>query len=78
MSRRELAFAPDLLQMLAAARDAGREVMLVERPMPEAVTEHPGDHVAGTAGRVAVTALTLARDGAGDARAVRAGRLVRA
>ena len=35
---RELAGSPDLIELVAAARDAGHEVMLVERPMPDAVS----------------------------------------
>jgi len=35
---RELAGSPDLVGLVAAARDAGHEVMLVERPMPDAVS----------------------------------------
>jgi isochorismate synthase len=35
---RELDRTPDLVEVVSAARDAGHEVMLVERPMPEAVS----------------------------------------
>ena len=35
---RELDRNPDLVDLLSAARDAGHEVMLVERPMPDAVS----------------------------------------
>lgn len=35
---RELDRNPDLVDLVSAARDAGREVMLVERPMPDAVS----------------------------------------
>ena len=35
---RELERTPDLVDLVAAARDAGHEVMLVERPMPDAVS----------------------------------------
>jgi len=35
---RELRRTPDLVDLLGAARDAGLEVMLVERPMPDAVS----------------------------------------
>ncbi len=34
----ELERTPDLVDLVAAARDAGHEVMLIERPMPDAVT----------------------------------------
>ena len=34
----ELDRTPDLVDLVSAARDAGHEVMLVERPMPEAVS----------------------------------------
>ena len=34
----ELERTPDLVELVSAARDAGHEVMLVERPMPEAVS----------------------------------------
>jgi isochorismate synthase len=34
----ELDRTPDLVDLVSAARDAGREVMLVERPMPDAVS----------------------------------------
>lgn len=34
----ELERAPDLVDLVSAARDAGREVMLFERPMPDAVS----------------------------------------
>ena len=34
----ELDRTPDLVDLVAAARDAGHEVMLVERPMPDAVS----------------------------------------
>ena len=34
----ELDRTPDLVELVAAARDAGHEVMLVERPMPDAVS----------------------------------------
>src|SRR5207302_9450025 len=30
--------APDLVDLVSAARDAGHEVMLIERPMPDAVS----------------------------------------
>ena len=35
---RELGRNPDLVELVAAARDAGHEVMLIERPMPDAVS----------------------------------------
>ena len=35
---RELDRTPDLVDLVSAARDAGHEVMLVERPMPDAVS----------------------------------------
>src|SRR5262249_51670427 len=35
---RELDRTPDLVDLLSGARDAGHEVMLIERPMPEAVS----------------------------------------
>ena len=35
---RELSSTPDLVQLVSAARDAGHEVMLFERPMPDAVS----------------------------------------
>src|SRR5437868_8375154 len=35
---RELDRTPDLVELVSAARDGGHEVMLIERPMPEAVT----------------------------------------
>ena len=35
---RELDRNPDLVELVAAARDAGHEVMLIERPMPDAVS----------------------------------------
>ena len=35
---RELDRNPDLVELVGAARDAGHEVMLVERPMPDAVS----------------------------------------
>ena len=35
---RELDRNPDLVELVVAARDAGHEVMLVERPMPDAVS----------------------------------------
>ena len=35
---RELERTPDLVDLVTAARDAGHEVMLVERPMPDAVS----------------------------------------
>src|SRR5437870_13353166 len=34
----ELDRTPDLVDLVSAARDAGHEVMLVERPMPDAVS----------------------------------------
>src|SRR2546430_2126040 len=34
----ELDRNPDLVDLVSAARDAGHEVMLVERPMPDAVS----------------------------------------
>ena len=34
----ELERTPDLVELVATARDAGHEVMLIERPMPEAVS----------------------------------------
>ena len=34
----ELERTPDLVDLVAAARDAGHEVMLIERPMPDAVS----------------------------------------
>ena len=36
--RRELERNPDLVELVSAARDAGHEVMLLERPMPDAVS----------------------------------------
>jgi isochorismate synthase len=38
MKARELDRTPDLAELVAAARAAGHEVMLVERPMPDAVS----------------------------------------
>ncbi len=38
ISGRELDRNPDLVELVAAARDAGHEVMLIERPMPDAVS----------------------------------------
>ena len=35
---RELDRTPDLVELVSAARDGGHEVMLIERPMPEAVS----------------------------------------
>ena len=35
---RELDRNPDLVDVVSAARDAGLEVMLIERPMPDAVS----------------------------------------
>lgn len=35
---RELEGTPDLADLVTSARDAGREVMLIERPMPDAVS----------------------------------------
>jgi isochorismate synthase len=35
---RELDHTPDLTELIAAARSAGHEVMLVERPMPDAIS----------------------------------------
>jgi isochorismate synthase len=35
---RELDRNPDLVDLVSAARDAGHEVMLIERPMPEAIS----------------------------------------
>src|SRR2546429_782831 len=35
---RELDRTPDLVDLVTAARDAGHEVMLIERPMPDAVS----------------------------------------
>lgn len=35
---RELERTPDLVDLVSAARDAGHEVMLIERPMPDAVS----------------------------------------
>ena len=35
---RELDRTPDLADVVGAARDAGHEVMLIERPMPDAVS----------------------------------------
>src|SRR3989441_9637936 len=35
---RELDRTPDLVDLVSAARDAGHEVMLIERPMPDAVS----------------------------------------
>jgi len=35
---RELESTPDLVELVSEARDAGHEVMLVERPMPDAVS----------------------------------------
>src|SRR2546427_6740629 len=34
----ELERTPDLIDLVSAARDAGHEVLLIERPMPEAVS----------------------------------------
>src|SRR5438270_491961 len=34
----ELERTPDLIDVVSAARDAGQEVLLIERPMPEAVS----------------------------------------
>src|SRR5216110_4069669 len=34
----ELDRNPDLIDLVSAARDAGHEVMLIERPMPDAVS----------------------------------------
>src|SRR5207245_9449606 len=34
----ELDRTPDLVDLVSAARDAGHEVMLIERPMPDAVS----------------------------------------
>jgi isochorismate synthase len=38
VTTRELDRTPDLVEVVAAARDAGHEVMLIERPMPDAVS----------------------------------------
>lgn len=38
MTPRELEGTPDLIDLVSAARDAGHEVLLVERPMPDAVS----------------------------------------
>ncbi|MDQ6773364.1 MAG: isochorismate synthase [Candidatus Dormibacteraeota bacterium] len=38
VSVRELDHTPDLVTLAGAARDAGQEVMLIERPMPDAVS----------------------------------------
>ena len=38
MSVRELDRTPDLVDLVSAARDAGHEVLLIERPMPDAVS----------------------------------------
>ena len=38
LSVRELERTPDLVELAGAARDAGHEVLLIERPMPEAVS----------------------------------------
>ena len=38
IATRELERTPDLVDLVTAARDAGYEVMLVERPMPDAVS----------------------------------------
>src|SRR5256885_3184330 len=35
---RELDRTPDLVELAGAARDAGHEVLLIERPMPDAVS----------------------------------------
>ena len=35
---RELERTPDLVELAGAARDAGHEVLLIERPMPDAVS----------------------------------------
>src|SRR5690242_21273610 len=35
---RELDRTPDLVELASAARDAGHEVTLIERPMPDAVS----------------------------------------
>jgi salicylate biosynthesis isochorismate synthase/menaquinone-specific isochorismate synthase len=37
LTSRELSWTPDLVQLVTAARDAGNEVLLFERPMPDAV-----------------------------------------
>src|SRR5258707_4750273 len=34
----ELERTPDLVDLVSAARDAGHEVLLIERPMPDAVS----------------------------------------
>jgi hypothetical protein len=34
----ELDRTPDLVDLVSSARDAGHEVMLIERPMPDAVS----------------------------------------
>ena len=34
----ELDRSPDLVDLVSAARDAGHEVLLIERPMPDAVS----------------------------------------
>jgi salicylate biosynthesis isochorismate synthase/menaquinone-specific isochorismate synthase len=38
LQTRELAGTPDLVQLVSAARDGGHEVLLFERPMPDAVS----------------------------------------
>ena len=38
LAPRELRGTPDLLDLVGAARDAGHEVVLIERPMPDAVS----------------------------------------
>lgn len=38
VATRELDRSPDLVDLVASARDAGHEVMLIERPMPDAVS----------------------------------------
>ena len=38
MVARELSGTPDLVDLAGAARDAGHEVVLIERPMPDAVS----------------------------------------
>ena len=38
ISVRELDRTPDLVDLVSGARDAGHEVLLIERPMPDAVS----------------------------------------
>src|SRR5438105_15365293 len=38
LAPRELETTPDLVDLVSAARDAGHEVVLIDRPMPDAVS----------------------------------------